>query len=359
MKKILFIVIFTVLLSCNARGEENIEFDFDNLEDTVEEKTDLSFNELLKSFIEGENVIEIIKSEIYDILKKSLFGGSFYIKAIIVISIISSIINIAAMDIKDKSVSGLVALIGQIMIIGVSAAAFKNSVELLHSTAQDVTDIVNSAVPFIVMLLSATGNAAAIGGGGIIAAAAAIVGTGINTLVIPLLVISTLLRILNILSGKQLLSKLSELFMSGTRLGLKAGAYIFVFLISFEKLSSGAINKGVGGSFKSLIKMVPVVGDVIGGVSDAALNTIGSITNGVGLIMVVVIIIVSLVPVAQIGITAFMFKLIAAVLEPVCDKQTIEIIDAVGEGNFMILSALFIISAMFVIACAIILCGVF
>ncbi len=359
MKKILFIVLVTLFFSCNARGEESIEFDFDTLEETVEEKTDLSFNELLKSFIEGKNVIEIIKSEFADTFKKNIFGGSLYMKAIIVISIISSIINIAAVDIRDKSVSGLVSLIGQIMIIGIAAASFKNSIELLQNTAQSVTDIVNSAVPFIIMLLTAIGNPAAVGGGGIIAAAAGIVGTGINTLVVPLLVISTLLRILNILSGKQLLDKLSELFMSGTKLGLKAGAYIFVFLLSVEKLSGGVINKGVGGSLKSIVKMVPVVGDVIGGAGDVALNTIGSISSGVGLIIIIVIMIVSLVPVIHIGITAFMFKLIAAVLEPVCDKQTIEIIDAVGEGNFMILSALFIISTMFVIACAIIICGVF
>lgn len=359
MKKILFIIIFTVLISCNVSGEENIDFDFENLEETVEEKTDLSFNKLLKSFVDGENVIEIIVSKMIDLLKECLFGRNIFIKAIIIISIISAIINIAAGDIKDKSVSGLVALIGQIMIIGVASASFKNSIELLQSTAQDVTDIINSAAPFIIMLLTATGNVTVIGGGGIIAAAASILGTGINTLIIPLLVISTLLRILNILSGKQLLDKLSELFMSGTKLCLKAGAYIFVFLISFEKLSGGVINKGVGGSLKSIIKMVPVVGDVVVGASDIAFNTISSISNGVGLILVAVIIIASIVPLVEIGITALMFKLIAAVLEPVCDKQTIEIIDAVGDGNFMILSALFIIGAMFVMACAIILCGVF
>lgn len=359
MKKILLIFIFTMILSSNVKGEEVIEeFDFDNLEEVVEEKTDLSFNELLKDLMEGKSIFRVIKERIIYVCKNELFYNNNHIKAIIIISIVSAVLNIAAADIKDKSVAELLGLIGQIIIIGIAAASFKNSINLLKNSVEDITDIMNSAVPFIVMLLTATGNMAAAGGGGIIAVGTSIMGNAIKTLIIPVLVIATLLKVLNILSKKQLLDKLSDLFMSGTKLGLKICAYIFVFLITLEKISGGVINKGVGGSLKSVIKMVPVVGDVMGGVSDIAVNTIAAISNGVGLLLILVIIISALMPLIEIGIAAFMFKLIAAVLEPICDKQTIEIIDTIGEGNFMILSALFIISAMFVMACAIILCGV-
>lgn len=359
MKKIFLIIIFTMILSSNVRGEELIEeFDFKNLEEVIEEKTDLSFNDMLKDLMEGKNVFDTIKEKIIDMCKNQIFYNNTYIKAIIFISIISAIINIAAADIKDKSVAELLGLIGQIMVIGIATVSFKNSIDLLKNSVEDITDIINSAVPFIVMLLTAAGNAAAIGGGGIIAVGTSIMGSAIKTLIIPVLVIATLLRILNILSKKQLLDKLSDLFMTGTKLGLKICAYIFVFLITLEKISGGAINKGIGGSFKSVIKMVPVVGDVVGGASDAAINIIGAISNGAGLLLVLFIIIVTFMPLIEIGMAAFMFKLVAAVLEPICDKQTIEIIDTIGEGNFMILSALFIISAMFVMACAIIMCGV-
>lgn len=359
MKKLLLIFIFSVFLSYSAYAAEDIEsFDFDNLEDTVEEKTNLSFNELLKDIMDGKGILNVLKEKTADILKNELFYNNGYLKAIIVISIISAGINIIAADIKDKSVAELVALIGQIMIIGIATASFKNSISLMQNTIQDIVDIVNSAVPFIIMLLSAAGNAAAIGGGSIIAIGTGITGTAVNTLIIPVLVIATLLKILNILSKKQLLDKLSELFMEGTALGLKVCAYGFVFLITIEKISGGAINKSIGGSVKSVVKMVPVIGDVIGGISDVAVNTIGAISSGAGILLVAVIIIACMVPLAEIGIAALLYKLIAAVLEPVCDKQTIEIIDAIGDSNLMILSALFIISAMFVMSCAIILCGV-
>lgn len=361
MKKLLLIIMFTIAFGVNVRGEDgvNVEsFNFYNLEEEVEAKTDLSFNELLKDLLEGKGIIDVLKERAVDILKNEIFYNNRYIKAIIVISIISAVINIAAGDIKDKSVGELVSFIGQVMIIGLAASSFKNSVNLLQSSLSDITDIVNSAVPFMIMLLTATGKGASIAGGGIMAIGTAITGAAINTVIIPLLVISTILRIINILSKKQLLDKLSDLFMRMTSLGLKVCAYAFVFLITIERISGGIINKSLGSSVKSVIKMVPVVGDVIGGVSDAALGTIGAVSSGVGIILMAVIIFASLVPLFEIAAAALLYKFIAAFLEPVCDKQTIEIIDTVGESNFMILSALFTVSAMFVMACAIILCGV-
>lgn len=361
MKKIIFVFMFTIMFACSVKGEDNVKiesFDFYGLEKEVEEKTDLSFNEMLKDFFDGKGIFNIIKDKALDVIKNELFSNNKYIKAVIVISIISAVINILASDIKDKSSAELVGFIGRVMIVGIAAASFKNSIMVLENCVSDITDIINSAIPYIIMLLTATGNVSSIGGGGIIAAGTAVTAGAIKTVIVPVLVIATLLRILNILSKKQLLDKLSELFIRGTSIGLRGCAYLFVFLLTIERISGGAINKGLGSSVKSVIKMVPVVGDVIGGVSDVALNTISAISSGAGILLMCIIIIISLVPIGEIAAAAFLYKIAAALLEPVCDKQTIEIIDAVGESNLLILSALFIISAMFVTACAIILCGV-
>ena len=361
MKRLLLIFLFTIAFAVNVRGEDEVSvesFNFYNLEDVVEDKTDLSFNELLEDLLDGKGIFNILKERAADILKNEIFYNNRYIKAIIVISIISAVINIVGADIKDKSVSELVSFIGQVMIIGIAAASFKNSVNMLQRSISDITDIVNSAIPFMIMLLTAAGKGASIAGGGIMAIGTEMTGTAINTVIVPVLVIATLLRIINILSKKQLLDKLSDLFMRITSLGLKGCAYVFVFLITIERISGGIINKSLGSSVKSVIKMVPVVGDVIGGVSDVAVGTISAVSSGMGIILMVVIIFAAMVPLFEIAVAALLYKLVAAVLEPVCDKQTIEIIDTIGESNFMILSALFIISAMFVMACAIILCGV-
>lgn len=358
MKGIIITAVLILLFSVNVKADSIDNFDFGNLEDTVENEADISINELLKNINEGEGVVDVLKDRLIYIFKNNIFYNNSTLKAIILISIASAIINIVADDIKDKSVAQLVALIGQIMIIGVATISFKNSINVLKSSIESVTNVVNSSAPFIIMLMSATGNVSAIGGGGILAVGAEIVGKAIDTFIIPFLVISTALRVINILSKKQLVDKLSTLFMTGTQFALKACAYIFVFIVSVEKLSGGAINKSLGGTLKNAVKMIPVIGDVVGGANDMALNALGGVCSGFTVVIVIALVIVSFAPVVEIGIVALMLKLISAVLEPICDKQTIDIIDAVGDGNLLILSALFIISLMFVVSCAIVLGGV-
>ncbi len=351
---VLLVCIF-LLLPLDVRAEE---FDFDELDSVVEEKTELSFDRLMSELMSGRGISDILKDKMLSVIKNDLFSSRAYLRLIVLIGVISAFINIAAQDIRDKSISDIIGLIGRIMIIGTAAASFKSSVEVLSSAAQDITDVINSAVPFILMLLTASGSASAIGSAGIMSLGTSMTASAVNDVITPVLVTAVTLRLLNILSKKQLLDKLSSLFMSALSMGLKACAYFFVFLITFEKISGGIINKSVGGTFKSLVKMVPVIGDVISGAGDIALGTVGAVKNGAGLVLTVVIIIISMAPLLHIGITALAFRFIAAVLEPVCDKQTIDIIDTVGEGNMLILSALFIISLMFVVSCAILMCGV-
>lgn len=358
MIKYIFCVVALIYLTAMPVRAEELNIDFGELNNQVDEKTGLSFNELLEKLMSGENVFAIVKDNILDAVKDSIFKDGNFVKAIVIISVISALVNIVASDIKDKSVAELVGLIGQLMIVGVSAATFKSSIDLLQKGTMDIVDIVNSAVPFIAMLLVSTGNTMAIGGGGIIALGASVVAGAITSVIIPALVISTLLKLVNIISDRELVSKLSELFMYGVKTSLKFSAYIFVFLVSLEKISGGIINKGVGGTLKSLIKMVPVIGDVIGGISDTTLSTISAISSGVGLVIVLILVVVVSVPILQILVTALLFKLMAAVLEPICDKKTVDIIDTIGEGNLMVLSALFLISAMFVLSSVIILCGI-
>ena len=133
MKGIIITAVLILLFSVNVKADSIDNFDFGNLEDTVENEADISINELLKNINEGEGVVDVLKDRLIYIFKNNIFYNNSILKAIILISIASAIINIVADDIKDKSVAQLVALIGQIMIIGVAAILFKNSIICRYS----------------------------------------------------------------------------------------------------------------------------------------------------------------------------------------------------------------------------------
>ena len=216
------LVFMLVFMPCDARAED---FDFDELNSAVEEKAELSFDELMSELMSGRGILDILKEKAVDTVRKGVFSERSYLRLIVIIGIMSAFINIAAQDIRDKSISDIIGLIGRIMIIGAAAASFKSSVSVLSSAACDITDVVNSAVPFILMLLTASGSVSAVGSAGIVSLGTSMTASLVNDVITPVLITAVTLRLLNILSKKQLLDKLSALFMSAVSLGLKACAY--------------------------------------------------------------------------------------------------------------------------------------
>lgn len=361
MKTLLKIIIVLIFLSfpiCVYGDDLKIadSFDLSNIEDTVEDRADISFTSLIETILQGGDVIDLLKGDIKSLAFNQIDKTKNYVKIIIVIGIISALINIMSKDIKDKSVAELISLIGQVVILGIASVSFKNSIDVLKINIGNIVDIINSIIPLIITIIT-LGGTGATGGGSILLLGTEVVSWGINGIIVPLMIMGIILKIVNLISNKDILSKLSDLLIRGTSYALKFFAYAFTFLIGIERLSAGAISKSAGGLIKSLVKMVPVIGDIVGGTGEIALAAIYSIGNALGIAVIIVIIIACSIPLLEIGITALTYRILAAVLEPICDKTTIEVIDTIGEANLKVLSSLFIVNAMFVISSAILLCG--
>ncbi len=354
----LFIVLFMcVSVYGNEQNDILDRLDMQDVENSVDESTDLSFRELLDAVLSGEDVISLIKRDIKDIAKKQLERCGSGIKSVIAAGIICALINMISQDINDRSVSELINLTGQVIILGIASVSLKTSISLLRDCIQSITNVINSALPLIITVTALSGRGVS-AGGGILAMGTAMVASGIDAVVIPLLIMGTMLRIVNVISDKEILDRLSELFMNVTSAALKICAYAFVFIMGIERISGGAIGRSAGSVFKSAIKMIPVVGDIVGGAGDIAATAVLAVGNAVGIVLVIVLITISSIPIIEIGIAAFVYKLTAALMEPVCDKSTIAVIDTVGEADLKIMAALFVVNAMFVMSVAILLCAV-
>ena len=64
--------------------------------------------------------------------------------------------------------------------------------------------------------------------------------------------------------------------------------------------------------------------------------------------IIIVLIVASILPMIKIIAITFLYKFIAALIEPVTDKEIVEIIDSIGEGGKLIFSTLFSILFMFI-----------
>ncbi|MBS4217186.1 stage III sporulation protein AE [Bacillus sp. FJAT-49711] len=178
----------------------------------------------------------------------------------------------------------------------------------------------------------------------------------IKNAVLPLLFLATLLSIANTLSKQFKVSQLANL-LKKISIGI-LGAFITIILgvISIQGAATAVADgvairtaKFVAGNF------VPVVGRMFTDAADTVLNASLLLKNTVGIAGVAVILLIAAFPAFKILVISLIYKLSAALMQPLGDGPVIECLDAVSKSVMYIFASLAIVSFMFFISMTIII----
>ena len=351
-RKIALILVFSLML-CNSISAEDLlhYFDTSRIEESAEKNSNIDFSNLFNNIITGN--FDEVKSDIIDNVKElfleNLQKNISNIKLLCVICLLIGLFKNAVNGIEEKGIYEIVSFIGQILILSIAIIAFKEMIGILKEVAVSIIDIIDSAIPLMIGVISLNGNTVhAAGVYAILMFVTERLLYIIDGIIIPLISTGTLIRIVNLLSKKEMLSKMSDLFSFITNGLIKIGAFAFVALLTFEKIGGGTVGSFFGNSTKSVIKMIPVVGDIYGNGIDIASSALKTLNSGISLSIIIILITASIIPIIKILTITFLYKIVAALIEPVSDKETVEIIDSIGEGGKQILSTLFSVLFMFI-----------
>ncbi len=171
---------------------------------------------------------------------------------------------------------------------------------------------------------------------------------------IPLLHIYMVVKILDHISSESYLSKLAELIESGiswiskTLLAAVIGLNLIQGLIApaVDSLRRGILQKGV--------EALPVIGDAIGGTAEVVLGTAVLMKNGIGVAGAIICMVICAVPILQIFGITFLYKVAAALIQPVSDSRIVGCVSAVGDGSRLLLKLVCMTGLLFLITIAIV-----
>ena len=171
---------------------------------------------------------------------------------------------------------------------------------------------------------------------------------------IPLLHIYMVVKILDHISSESYLSKLAELIESGiswiskTLLAAVIGLNLIQGLIApaVDSLRRGILQKGV--------EALPVIGDAIGGTAEVVLGTAVLMKNGIGVAGAIICMVICVVPILQIFGITFLYKVAAALIQPVSDSRIVGCVSAVGDGSRLLLKLVCMTGLLFLITIAIV-----
>ena len=150
------------------------------------------------------------------------------------------------------------------------------------------------------------------------------------------------------------MSKLAELieylvgWMTKSLLAAVIGLNVIQGMITpaVDSLKRGVLSKGV--------EALPAIGDAIGGVTEVILGTAVLMKNGIGAAGAIICICICAVPVFHIFVMTVLYKLVAALIQPVSDRRIVGCLSAVGDGSSLLLKMVFMTGILFLLTIAIV-----
>ena len=166
---------------------------------------------------------------------------------------------------------------------------------------------------------------------------------------LPVIHIYFIVQVLNFLSREDYLSKLAGVLHMGVSWALKTVLACVVGLNVIQGLISPAVDSVKRSALTRGVEAIPGVGDAIGGVTEVALGTAVLVKNGIGVTGAVICVALCVVPLVQIGCIALLYKLAAALIQPVSDQRVAGCIESVGDGCRLLMRVVFTTGLLFLL----------
>ena len=171
-------------------------------------------------------------------------------------------------------------------------------------------------------------------------------------LVIPGIQIYVTLELMNYLTGEEMFSKMTSLIKSGILWIVKCLFTVVVGINVVQNLLTPVIDTFKSGLIAKTAGMMPGLGTSINAVTEIMVGSGIIIKNGIGMAAIVVLLVLCAGPMIKVWVMTFLYKLLAAMMQPVADKRMIGCIAGTGDGGSLLCKVVVTTTVLFLVTIA-------
>ena len=177
----------------------------------------------------------------------------------------------------------------------------------------------------------------------------------IKKIIMPALFTSAILVLINCLTKKDYVNKLAKLLRSAALIATGLIIALLTGVITLQGLITETSDSLLMSAAKySLSTFIPIVGGFTSDTIELFLRCMGTIKNIVGVFAVITLVLTALVPLIKILIIALIYKLTAAVAEPVSESKISDGLNEMGNSLISMGSIMFFCALLFIMFVSII-----
>lgn len=308
-------------------------------------KGDKSFS--LKEWSKG-----FVKYLFHELLANGKLLGS-----LILLTIFSMFLQTLQNAFEQKTVSKVAYSVVYMVLIIIALNSFHIVISYTQEAITAMTGFIIALVPLLIALIASSG--------GLVSAAffhpiilflMNTSGLLIQYIVLPMLFLSAILSIVSTLSEQYKVTQLAQL-LRNVSIGI-LGIYLTVFLgvISVQG-ATAAVTDGIAIRTAKFVtgNFIPVIGRMFTDATDTVITASLLLKNTVGILGVATLVLLAAFPAVKILSIAIIYKLAAALLQPLGGGTVIKCLDIISKSIIYIFAALAIVSFMFFLSITVII----
>lgn len=304
-----------------------------------------------KQFSAQEWVNGLIKFILHEFLANGKLLGT-----LIMLTIFSLVLQSIQNAFEHQAVSKIANSIVYMVLIILALNSFHVAVSYAETAIQNMMNFMIALIPLLLGLIASLGSLASVAFfHPIIIFLVNTSGLIIQNITLPLLFLSAVLSIVSTLTDHYKVTQLAGL-MRNIAIWL-LGTFLTIFL-GVISVQGAAVSVSDGLTIRTAKfvtnNIVPVFGRTLTDAADTVLGASVLLKNTIGLVGVAIILILAVFPAIKVLILAFIYKVAAALLQPLGGGPIIQCLDIISKSVIYVFAALAIVSIMFFLAITII-----
>ena len=336
------------------------EFDFNEIEEKLDRmfpQEKISFSDVFSALMSG-NMTETIRIFLRFLTDQISYEFDYNRRSLVYVlmtALTAAVFSNFAGAFKSRQISDISFYIMYMLLITLCLTSFRISAEGLEDRLSALVDFMRVLCPsYFLAVAFASGSVTSLFFYNVILFLIYVVELVIVRFLLPVVNIYIMVRVLGNLTGEDFLSEFADLIRKAVSWILKTLLICVVSVNVVQGLLAPAIDAVKRSALTRTAEALPWVGNAVGGVAEVVLGTAVLIKNGIGMAGAVITIAICAVPILQMLIMAFMYKLAAALVQPVSDKRITTCISGISEGYEIMVKVIFTSGLLFMITIAIV-----
>ena len=336
------------------------EFDFEEIENSLSgmfPQQKISFEEVLSELITG-NWSGLGKTFL-GYLSDRIFYEFRYNREnlvyMLMVALTAAVFTNFSSAFQNRQVSEISFYVLYMLLITLCLTAFRVAAQGLEENLDALVDFMRVLCPsYFLAVAFASGSVTALFFYNVILVLIYVVELVLVRFLLPVINVYIMIQVLGNLTGEDFLSEFAQLLQKLVSWILKSLLAGVVGINVVQGLLAPVIDSLRKSALTRTAEALPWIGNAVGGAAEIVLGTAVLIKNGIGMAGAVIAVLICAVPVIQMLILAFLYKLAAALVQPVSDKRITGCISSVSEGYELLLKVVFTAGVLFLLTIAIV-----